>query len=85
MIIGSMTKWCGHQKSVQSDLPERREFPCMKLLKLRRWQLAARVCLHMPLMHLKREASQKCSSHWSVVVRPLLRRVYPGLKQLEKH
>jgi hypothetical protein len=28
------------------------------LLKLR-WQLAARVCLHVPLMHLKREASQE--------------------------
>jgi hypothetical protein len=84
MIIALMIKWCGHQKSVLSDLPERRESPWIKLLKLR-WQLAARVCLHVPLMHLKREASQEYSSHWSLVIRPLLRRVYPGLKQLEKH
>ena len=55
-----------------------------KLLKLS-WQLAARLGLHVLLMHLKRVASAMQLFHWSLVARLLLRRGYPGLTQLEKH
>lgn len=58
-----------------------------KSLKLR-WQLAARLGLHVLLMHLKRVASavQRVQVFdWSLVARLLLRRGYPGLTQLEKH
>jgi hypothetical protein len=37
----------------------------IKVLKLR-WQLAARLGLHVPLMHLKREASQRKPFYWSL-------------------
>ena len=55
-----------------------------KSLKLR-WQLAARLGLHVLLMHLKRVASAAQVFDWSLVARLLLRRGYPGLTQLEKH
>lgn len=53
-------------------------------LKLR-WQLAARLGLHVLLMHLKRVASAAQVFDWPLVARLLLRRGYPGLTQLEKH
>lgn len=53
-------------------------------LKLR-WQLAARLGLHVLLMHLKRVASAAQVFDWTLVARLLLRRGYPGLTQLEKH
>jgi hypothetical protein len=59
-------------------------FPWFKLVKLR-WQLAARLGLHVPWMHIKREVFAEEVCHWSLVARLLLRRGYPGLTQLEKH